>query len=510
MKRMRCWSWTAALWLAAGSLLMGGCGADENPAQEGTGGAGQMIEADTAVSQEETEIRQNMEEAAISFPWVMVVSGEEMFIPVEHINYTESTVVDDEGNEQTVSDYSGYFQPEDITGMPRVPYQPGIAIRTEKTPISCAYERFAVDGTSLGERTTVEGTADIVLPEPAEDYLVELRFSFGGEGNFAGYQYFFRVTAQSPTPILKITSETGPEKTEMTASKGAGAFPALTMEENICYLPLGSRLNLSFSEDIPLKEITMYEMGLTDSRENFLDRAEDLKGGTVLQSESPSFELGTNIAAAKRGFLFECCFADGREEIYSAAIQTDEAPGQGTDKEWRTDETDSAAGQIPQIPEQMTEFAGLPESMDYEDVTAGLAKMPEGEEDVFAGSPGKFYTVRTEKFEYFYFQYEGREELERTNYAVVGEDVKLNCGIHVGMTADEAGNIIPGLYRMSFREEEAYEWNTNSYPDGWCEQFAAVLIAEVLYGGPMPKYAGFMLDDQDVIRAITFEFPTAG
>ena len=78
------------------------------------------------------------------------------------------------------------------------------------------------------------------------------------------------------------------------------------------------------------------------------------------------------------------------------------------------------------------------------------------------------------------------------------------------MTADEAGNIIPGLYRMSFREEEAYEWNTNSYPDGWCEQFASVLIAEVLYGGPMPKYAGFMLDDQDVIRAITFEFPTAG
>ena len=75
MKRMRCWRWTAALWLAAGSLLMGGCGADENPAQEGTGGAGQMIEADTAVSQEETELRQNMEEAAISFPWVMVVSG---------------------------------------------------------------------------------------------------------------------------------------------------------------------------------------------------------------------------------------------------------------------------------------------------------------------------------------------------------------------------------------------------------------------------------------------------
>ena len=58
------------------------------------------------------------------------------------------------------------------------------------------------------------------------------------------------------------------------------------MEENICYLPLGSRLNLSFSEDIPLKEITMYE---------------------------------------------ECCFADGREEFYSAAIQTDEAPGQETE-----------------------------------------------------------------------------------------------------------------------------------------------------------------------------------
>ena len=68
---------------------------------------------------------------------------------------------------------------------------------------------------------------------------------------------------------------------------------------------------------------------------------------------------------------------------------------------------------------------------------------------------------------------EGKEEVfggepELTNYAIVEENIELACGIY------------------------------------------AILIAQVMYGGKMPKYVGFMLDEQDVIRAITFEFPTAG
>ena len=115
------------------------------------------------------------------------------------------------------------------------------------------------------------------------------------------------------------------------------------MEENICYLPLGSRLNLSFSEDIPLKEITMYEMGLTDSRENFLENTDGLGKGTKLQPEAPVLDLDENGKAMERGypkndrtggvlrgFLFQCRFADGREEAYSAAVRTDAAFGAGT------------------------------------------------------------------------------------------------------------------------------------------------------------------------------------
>lgn len=94
------------------------------------------------------------------------------------------------------------------------------------------------------------------------------------------------------------------------------------------------------------------------------------------------------------------------------------------------------------------------------------------------------------------------------NYAITGENVVLSCGIHVGMPVSEAEKILPGLFLSS--TEEPSGWNPASYPDGWCEQFAEIWIAEVLYGGELPKYVGFMADEQGIIRAITFEFPTAG
>ena len=150
----------------------------------------------------------------------------------------------------------------------------GIAIRTEEEPLSCAYERFALDGTSLGERTAADGLENIVLPEPEEDYLVEL------------------------------------------------AFP----------------------EDIRLEEITVYDMVLTDSRENFLENTDGLGKGTKLQPEAPVLYLDENGKAMERGypkndrtggvlrgFLFQCRFADGREEVYSAAVRTDADFGTGTE-----------------------------------------------------------------------------------------------------------------------------------------------------------------------------------
>lgn len=332
---MKKWRITGIL-LAAGLFLVS-CGAEE---PDGMAAAGNS-QASQAAADAPQAAKNNQ---AFSFPCVTVVSGKETFIPIEHINYTESITLDGEGKEQTISDYSGYLQPGDIAGVPMVPYQPGIAIRTEEEPLSCAYERFTLNGTSLGERTAADGLENIVLPEPEEDYLVELRVSFGEEGRSAGYQYFFRVTDQEPTPVLEITSGSGTEKTMIAAAKGAGAFPALTMEETVRYLPLGSRLELAFPEDIRLEEITVYDMVLTDSRENFLENTDGLGKGTKLQPEAPVLDLDENGKAMERGypkndrtggvlrgFLFQCRFADGREEVYSAAVRTDAAFGAGTE-----------------------------------------------------------------------------------------------------------------------------------------------------------------------------------
>ena len=102
-------------------------------------------------------------------------------------------------------------------------------------------------------------------------------------------------------------------------------------------------VELAFPEDIRLEEITVYDMVLTDSRENFLENTDGLGKGTKLQPEAPVLDLDENGKAMERGypkndrtggvlrgFLFQCRFADGREEVYSAAVRTDAAFGAGT------------------------------------------------------------------------------------------------------------------------------------------------------------------------------------
>lgn len=102
---------------------------------------------------------------------------------------------------------------------------------------------------------------------------------------------------------------------------------------------------------------------------------------------------------------------------------------------------------------------------------------------------------------------------EYSNYAVTGEDLGLACGIHPGMTRAQAEELVPDLYVYRWNRQESpwvYDWNPGTYPNGWCEQFPAILVAQVENEADTPYCVGFMLDEGDVIRAISFCWVTGG
>ena len=59
-----------------------------------------------------------------------MISGEESFIPVEHLTYTVSAAAAENGEKETISDYGGYFQIGDIREMPIVPYDPQMCVQS--------------------------------------------------------------------------------------------------------------------------------------------------------------------------------------------------------------------------------------------------------------------------------------------------------------------------------------------------------------------------------------------
>ena len=170
---------------------------------------------------------------------------------------------------------------------------------------------------------------------------------------------------------------------------------------------------------------------------------------------------------------------------------------------------------VPVIPQSDISYEGYPKQIDYDSIKALATEPVKEEEGVYAGSPAIWSTINDGKFLHFYYTFTYPEKLkpEHAGYAIIGEDVKLACGLHVGMTAKEAEAIIPGLYHFKWENPEYHsvmDWNANVYPDSWCRQFPQILIAEIENGNEMPQTIGLMLDDQRVIRAIAFNSPTAG
>ena len=137
------------------------------------------------------------------------------------------------------------------------------------------------------------------------------------------------------------------------------------------------------------------------------------------------------------------------------------------------------------------------------------------QEDVFGGSPVVWSFLNDGDFLYFYYTFTNTEEHQPKLQCIViiGEEIKLSCGIKVGMTVEEAEAIIPELYHFKWENpeyESALDWNHFAYPENWCEQFPEILIAEINYGEEMlPFTLGLLLDEDNIIKAIAFNYPTA-
>lgn len=69
------------------------------------------------------------------------------------------------------------------------------------------------------------------------------------------------------------------------------------------------------------------------------------------------------------------------------------------------------------------------------------------DEGTFGGSPVIWSTLNDGNFLHFYYTYTSTEKLtpQYSDYAIIGEDIKLVCGLHVGMTAQEAEAIVLGI-----------------------------------------------------------------
>lgn len=203
-----------------------------------------------------------------------------------------------------------------------------------------------------------------------------------------------------------------------------------------------------------------------------------------------------------------------QEPSQESSQESSQEPNQESTDEPMTKESMSTVT-VPLIPESDILYEGYPELTDYDSVAASAVAPIEEQEGTYGGSPVIWSTINDGNFLHFYYAvtYPEKWGPELATHAIIGENIKLSCGIRVGMTADEAEAIIPGLYHFKWGNPgimSIMDWNSGSYPNGWCEQFPQILIAEVDNGQEMPMTIGLFLDEEDIIRAIVFNYPTAG
>ncbi|HWT75590.1 MAG TPA: hypothetical protein VN258_12865 [Mobilitalea sp.] len=158
---------------------------------------------------------------------------------------------------------------------------------------------------------------------------------------------------------------------------------------------------------------------------------------------------------------------------------------------------------------------------DYDVISTDKKSIVTQSEGFFAGTDTNWYTIENNGIVYFYYQLLDKDskpisEPTYLNYAIVGEQYTLACGIHVGMTEEEVYALLPDCINCKPNSSEGaiangvLTWNVNSFPEGWCESYCDIIMVNIEYGEELPWYLGIMLDKDRVVKAITTCLPTAG
>ena len=334
----KCRRLTAAFLLTA--LIMTGCasaGKDfsplENTAQQETGIPDQMVSASA---------EDDMPEES---PSVAVISGGETYIPMKNFTFSEYTQTDSSGQEQTVNACGAWLRPQGVKGMPQVPWTEDMKLAVTGQVLTFHCSLYDADYEPLSEEA-FQDQKSLIFPQQQEPYYVKLELSFKeSPDSKTGYQYFFQVVSRGPTPILSVFAELNGNESEavreLPSLKGQGAFTALTQKDSLPYIPIGSRLFLSFPEGETPLSVRFSDFVLTESGEPASFDGEEIPA-QQLQAEDGSYSiyLGANLDAMyygyseayqpggiRRGFLVDCTFADGSTETYAIAVKTDAAFG---------------------------------------------------------------------------------------------------------------------------------------------------------------------------------------
>lgn len=183
---------------------------------------------------------------------------------------------------------------------------------------------------------------------------------------------------------------------------------------------------------------------------------------------------------------------------------------------------DGQKSMIETIPADEITFVPDWKALTYDEALDVGGEVTDVTEGTFAGSGAVWYTVRAEGTEYFFREVTAPGEtpaLSRTaeNYAVVGSEYALKCGIKVGTAVEEVLRMYPDMAETDLSDGESswldkyacYGFHEGAgYPNGWKGQFDSALLANVEYGEELPLYLALMIKE-DKVAAITFYYPTA-
>lgn len=335
------------------ALIITGCASagKDFPPSENTGQHETAAQEQTKASSDGAVMPDQMapasDEAAMpeESPSVAVISGGETYIPIKNFTFSQYAQTDSSGQEQTVNACGAWLRPQDVNGMPQVPWTEDMELAVTGQVLTFDCSLYDADYELLSEEA-VQSQGSPSFPRQQEPYYVKLELSFQeGSASRTGYQYFFQVVSRGPTPILSVSAELNGDEfgtvKELPSLKGQGAFAALTQKDSLPYIPIGSRLFLSFPEGEAPLSARFSDFVLAESGEPaFSNRGESPAQELPSEDGSYSIYLGANLDAmyygyseayqpggVRRGFLIDCTFADGSAETYAIAVKTDAAFG---------------------------------------------------------------------------------------------------------------------------------------------------------------------------------------